>query len=408
VIFHDWLPTGSFKAYDSRDKKICHDGEGKANRMVRPVLRSVNSEVPPETPDVERLPGSNFIMIVDDRKAARSLLVGLARSMEPGLHVESFADPRAALERALEYSPDLIISDYRMPEMDGVELTRRLRSVPHLVDVPIVIVTVVEDRSIRYQALEAGATDFLTRPIDPQECRARCRNLLALRLFRKATADRAQWLEERVLEATFEIRNREKETLLRLAKAGEFRDQETGYHIVRMAKFARLIAEELGLSALECDEIESSAPMHDIGKIGIADTILQKPGPLTPEEMEQMRQHTVIGHQLLAGSPSRYLQTGAIIALGHHERYDGNGYPYGLAGEAIPLQARVVAVADVFDALTSCRPYKKPWPLNQALDYIKSESGGHFDPDCAQAFLRRLDEVIQILESYRDPLNCGL
>jgi two-component system, response regulator RpfG len=376
--------------------------------MVRPVLRAVNTEAPKLPTGPEELLGSNFVMIVDDRKTARSLLMGLARSIEPGLHVESFADPRAALERALVYSPDLIISDYRMPEMDGVELIRRLRAVPRLVDVPIVIVTVVEDRAIRYQALEAGATDFLTRPIDPQECRARCRNLLALRRYQKATADRAQWLEERVMEATLEIRNREKETLLKLAKAGEFRDQETGHHIVRMAKYARLIAEELNLSAQECDEIEASAPMHDIGKIAISDTILHKPGPLTPEETEQMRRHTVIGHQLLAGSPSRYLQTGAIIALGHHERYDGSGYPYGLAGEAIALQARVVAVADVFDALTSCRPYKKPWPLQHALDYIKSESGGHFDPDCAQAFLRRLDEVIQILESYGDPLNCGL
>jgi two-component system response regulator RpfG len=375
--------------------------------MVRPVLRPVNPEAAKAPADPDARPPAGFVMIVDDRKTARSLLMGLARSIEPGLHVESFADPRAALERALVESPDLIISDYRMPQMDGVELIRRLRGVARLAEVPIVIVTVVEDREICYQALEAGATDFLTRPIDPQEFRARCRNLLTLRRYQKATEDRAEWLEERVMEATREIRNREKETLLRLAKAGEFRDQETGDHILRMAKYARLIAEELQLSAQECDEIESSAPMHDIGKIAISDTILLKPGALTHEEMEVMRRHTVIGYQLLAGSPSRYLQTGAIIALGHHERFDGNGYPYGLSGEAIALQARVVAVADVFDALMSCRPYKQPWPLKRALDYIKSESGTQFDPQCAQAFLRRLDEVIQILKSYGDPPNRG-
>lgn len=372
--------------------------------MSQPRLHAVNtgsthdSELPPHEDW-----GTGFVMIVDDRGTARSLLEGLARSIEPGLRVESFAEPQAALDRAAQSTPDLIISDYRMPGMDGVEFTRRLRAMPKLEEVPIVIVTVVEDRQIRYQALESGATDFLTRPIDPQECRARCRNLLTLRRSQKIVSDRAKWLEDQVMQATRDVRIRERETLLRLAKAGEYRDEGTGNHILRMAKYARLIASELKLSAMECDEIESAAPMHDIGKIGIPDQILLKPGPLNEEELSVMRRHAEIGYQILADSPSRYLQMGAVIALGHHEKFDGSGYPNGLSGEAIPLPARMVAVGDVFDALTTVRPYKQAWPMQKALDYLKSEMGGHFDPDCVRAFLVRLDEVAQIMKEYGDP-----
>jgi two-component system response regulator RpfG len=369
--------------------------------MSRPSLHLVNRGAASTCPLPER-ESACFILIVDDRPTARSLLMGLAHSLEPGLHVESFSDPHAALARAIEQTPDLVISDYRMPGMDGIEFIRRLRAVPRLFEIPVVMVTVVEDRQIRYQALESGATDFLTRPIDPQECRARCRNLLALRRSQKNVLDRARWLEDQVMQATLDIRVREKETLLRLAKAGEYRDEETGNHIIRMAKYSRCIAEELRLTAMECDEIESSAPMHDIGKIGIPDQILHKPGPLDAEEMATMRQHTLIGHKMLADSPSRYLQIGAVIALGHHEKFNGAGYPYGLSGEAIPLPARIVAVGDVFDALMTKRPYKEAWPLQKSLEYIKAESGSHFDPDCVHAFLRRLDEVLQIMHQYDD------
>jgi len=189
---------------------------------------------------------------------------------------------------------------------------------------------------------------------------------------------------------------------MKLAKAGEYRDEETGNHIVRMAKYARLIAEELKLTAMECDEIEASAPMHDIGKIGIPDLILLKPGRHTPEEQEIMRRHPLIGHGILTGSPSRYLQMGAVIALGHHEKFDGSGYPQGLAGESIPLPARIVAVADVFDALTSERPYKHAWSFQDALSYIQTESGKHFDPACVRAFELRIDAVATIMRELSD------
>lgn len=353
------------------------------------------------TRDVRQRTGAR-VVIVDDRSTARSLLEGLARTLEPGVIVESYADPQDALLQMQLATPDLIITDYRMPGMDGIEFTRRIRAERRLADVPIIIVTVVEDRQIRYQALENGATDFLTRPIDPQECRARCINLLALRRSQKMVTDRALWLEEQVMQATREVRTRERETLMKLAKAGEYRDQETGNHIIRMSRYSRLIAEELKLTAMECDEIEAAAPMHDIGKIGIPDLILLKPGRHTPEEQKIMRRHPVIGHEILSNSPSRYLQMGAVIALGHHERYDGTGYPQGLTGEDIPLPARIVAVGDVFDALTSKRPYKGAWSFQDALGMIRSESGKHFDPACVRAFELRIDDVAAIMRELGD------
>ena len=372
--------------------------------MIAKPLRIVASAAPSSPERHSRPRGGARVMIVDDRGTARSLLEGLARTLEPDVIVQSYADPFEALAQMQLATPDLIITDYRMPGMDGIEFTRRIRAERRLTDVPVVIVTVVEDRQIRYQALENGATDFLTRPIDPQECRARCLNLLALRRSQKVIADRAMWLEEQVMQATREVRTRERETLMKLAKAGEYRDQETGNHIVRMAKYARLIAEELKLSAMECDEIEAAAPMHDIGKIGIPDVILLKPGRHTPDEQQIMRRHPQLGHEILAGSPSRYLQMGAIIALGHHEKFDGTGYPQGLAGEEIPLPARIVAVADVFDALTSDRPYKRAWSFQDALQFIRSESGRHFDPACVRAFERRIDAVAAIVREFSDDI----
>ncbi len=345
-------------------------------------------------------PGAVFI--VDDRATARNLLVGLANSLEPGLKVESFADPRDALEAAKQAPPDLIITDFRMPSMDGIEFTRQLRANPQLVDVPVVVITVVEDRKVRQQALESGATDFLTRPIDPHECRARCRNLLALRRSQKSLQERAHWLETQVAQATRDIHARERETLIKLAKAGEYRDEHTGNHIYRMAKYSRLIAHELGLPGQECEEIELTAPMHDLGKIGIPDHILLKPGPLSPQEWLIMKKHPEIGHDILVESPSRYLRMGAVIAYHHHERFDGKGYPRQIAGAAIPLPARIVTVADVFDALTSARPYKAAWSFETSVDYLEAQQGGHFDPECVRAFLRRIKEVRQIMHKYTD------
>ena len=342
------------------------------------------------------------VAIIDDQFTSREVLRRLVHTLDEHIEVEAFADPIAALARLAQHTPDLVLTDYKMPQLDGVAFTRRFRDLPGCLDVPLIMVTCIEDREVRYQALESGATDFLTKPIDHHECRARCKNLLTLRRQQQIIKDRARWLEKRVDEATQALRIREHETLMRLAKAGEYRDEETGNHVLRMARYSRLIGEAVGLSPQECSVIETAAPMHDIGKIGVPDHILLKPGKHSSEEFEIMKRHTLIGYEILKESPSKYLQMGAVIALGHHEKFDGSGYPHGLRGESIPLTARIVAVADVFDALTSVRPYKSAWSLHDSIDYIKKLKGAHFDPDCVDAFVRQLDKVIEIHNSLRD------
>jgi two-component system response regulator RpfG len=343
-----------------------------------------------------------YVLVLDDQSTGRKILEEIIHTIDKGLKVASFADPHDALDMVRHQSPDLILTDYRMPGMNGVEFIKRVREVPGCKDVPVVMITVVGERSVRYEALNAGATDFLTRPLDQYECRTRCRNLLTLRKQQSIIQDRAKWLERQVEIATHQVLLRERETLLRLAKAGEYRDEDTGNHILRMAKYSRAIAEYLGLSKADCDEIEYASPMHDIGKIGIPDNILLKPGKLSADEWELMKQHTVIGHGILVDSESRFIQTGSTIALSHHERYDGTGYPYGLIGEEIPLPARIVAVADVYDALRSTRPYKPAWPREDAISYISKQAGKHFDPACVEAFLKQLEHIDEIETSLGD------
>ena len=336
------------------------------------------------------------ILIIDDQLTSRQILQQLVGSIEENTSVEAFANPLQALQWTSRNAVDLILVDYKMPEMNGVEFIQRFRTHPSTSHVPVIMVTSIEDRAIRYEALEAGATDFLMKPVDHHECRARCHNLLTQYQQYKIISDRSRWLERRVSEATSEIRLRERETLLRLARAGEYRDEETGNHVIRMAKYSRVIAEQLGFSKDDADVIEMAAPMHDIGKIGIRDDILLKPGKLTHEEFEIMKRHTIIGYDILKDSPSKFLQMGGIIALSHHEKFDGTGYPYGKKGNEIPIEARIVAVADVYDALVSERPYKNAWSMDAALDYMESHSGKHFDPDALYAFKEQIDTVSKI------------
>ena len=340
------------------------------------------------------------ILIIDDQFTSRKILEELISSLGDEILVKAFADPVKAIEYVQVHEPDLVLADFKMPRMNGVEFTKRFRELYK--DIPLVVITGVEDKQVLYDALDAGATDFLSKPVDHRECRTRCNNLLRLRQQHQIIKGRAKWLESKFTEAVVDVRRREHETLMRLAKAGEYRDEETGNHIIRMAKYSRLIANGLGLGAEECEVIEYAAPMHDIGKIGISDTILLKPGRLTPEEITVMQRHTVIGYEILRDSPSKYLQTGALVALGHHERFDGSGYPHGLARDTIPLPARIVAVADVFDALTSERPYKKAWSIQDALNYLAAEKGKHFDPDCIEAFHAQFDKIISVRQKFLD------
>ncbi|MES9855509.1 MAG: HD domain-containing phosphohydrolase [Sedimenticola sp.] len=342
------------------------------------------------------------VLVIDDQSISRMILEELILSIADDISVESFADPVAALEWANSNSHDLVITDYKMPAMNGVDFTHRHRQISTCSDIPLVFITCIDDKAVRYKALEAGATDFLSKPFDHHECRARCKNLLQIRRQQMFIKDRAQWLEREVQRKTHEMELREKDTLLHLAKAGEYRDQDTGNHVIRMSEYAHLIAKELQLPALQCEIIRLAAPMHDIGKIGIPDHILLKSGKLDSDEWETMQTHCQIGYEILRDSPSYYVRAGAVIALNHHERFDGSGYPKQLKGANIPIEARISTVADVFDALLSERPYKAPWPLDRALEYLEAEKGKHFDPDCIDAFFNNMESVIAIRNRLTD------
>ncbi len=336
------------------------------------------------------------VLIVDDQLIGRRIMTELLHSLDEPLSVHSHQNPEDALQYMQATIPDLIITDYKMPQMDGIQFTKRIRQLTECRDVPVVMVTVCEDRHVRYKALEAGVNDFLVRPLDKYECKVRCQNLLSQRKQQRSTKTQLGWLEQKALNAAQQVRSLEHELLLRLARAGGYRDEITASHVLRMAKYARLIAEGLGLTPAACEEIELAAPMHDIGKIGIPDDILLKPGKLSEGEIKIMREHVHIGYEILKGSSSQYMQLGAIVALNHHEKYDGTGYPAGLQGEQIPVIARIVAVADVFDALTSARPYKDPWSIVDAVAYLQENTGSHFDPVCVAAFIERIDEAEKI------------
>ena len=344
----------------------------------------------------------NTVLIIDDLFSSRLLLAEIVRQIDPKLNMELFDTPSRALEFARNNRVDMVLTDYKLPEFDGVQLVRQIRALPHCVDVPIVVITVVDDRRVRYEALEAGATDFLIKPLDEHETRARCANLLDLRRHKIVLSDQARVLQYQVDKSIAEIHERELETLAKLAKAGEFRDRTTGNHLLRMARYSALVGSRLGLAPETVHVLEVAAPMHDIGKIGIADSILMKKGPLSTDEMTLMKNHPRIGYDILKGSPSKYLSMGAIIALGHHEKYDGSGYPNGLHGEDIPVVARIVAVADVFDALVSERPYKHAWTVDESLAYLLAQKGKHFDPRCVEAFMSAGEGVREIQTQFAD------
>ena len=341
------------------------------------------------------------IVIVDDNRVNVALLTVLARQLtdRPAL---AFTDPVAALDWCLANEPDLLLIDYMMPDLDGLAFIERLRAHPGRAEVPILMVTASHEAEVRYEALNKGAHDFLTKPVDRIEFLARSRNMLALRRSQKALADRAAWLAAEVAKATRRVLEREYDTVFRLSRAAEYRDPETGAHLARMSRYARLIGRNLGLTEEAQETLLHAAPMHDIGKVGIPDHILLKPGRLDAQEMATMREHAAIGHAILRDSPSPLLQMAAVIAHSHHERWDGAGYPQGLAGEAIPLPGRIVAVADVLDALTSRRPYKEPWTFEAARAFLHEQSGAQFDPACVDALERGWDEVLAIHAQFRD------
>lgn len=346
--------------------------------------------------------GQKQVVIVDDQSTGRMILKKIIQQIADDIKVIDFADPREALKWLSNNQANLVVTDYKMPGLNGIEFIKEIRKTTAGEHIPLMMITVVSEKEVRYEALEAGVTAFLTRPIDQIECRTSCKNLLKLHHQHVIIQDRANWLSEQVSIATKQILQREQETILSLARAGEYRDKETGNHVIRMAKYSREIAEELGLTAQDCADLEHAAQMHDIGKIGIPDRVLLKPGKFEKDEWEIMKTHTNIGYRILSGSQSKYMKMGAIIALNHHERFDGQGYPNKLKGLDIPLVARIVSVADVYDALIFARPYKAAWAIQDAVDFLMENSGTQFDPQCVDAFCKRLSQITQIQEQYSD------
>ncbi len=327
------------------------------------------------------------ILLVDDEEANLLLLESIL-SREGYRELEWTSDPREVFGLYRQFRPDLILLDLSMPYLSGYEVLERLSMlIPDGEYLPVLVLTSEVSRDARYQALSLGARDFLTKPLDRVEVLLRIGNLLETRSLHQRLHDQNQALEERVRERTRDLDEAQVEILERLALAAEYRDDDTARHTRRVGEASAAVARALGLGEYEAELIGRAAPLHDVGKIGVPDVILLKPGRLTPDEFERMKAHTTIGAQILGGGSSEVVRLASKIALTHHERWDGSGYPRGLQGEEIPVAGRLVAVVDVFDALTHDRSYKLAWSVEEAICELERQAGRQFDPRVVEAFL---------------------
>lgn len=335
------------------------------------------------------------ICVVEDEGITLNVIVAVLRAVAE-YQVEGFSDPKSAMARCDEVTFDVVLVDYRMGDMNGIDCVRLLRSTREYQHVPIVMLTADHDRELRLAAVSAGATDFLNKPFDPEELRVRVKNLASLRQAQLSLADRARHLDEEIKQATRKLVQREEELIWRLARAIEVRDGNTGEHISRVATVSAILARHLGMDEEFCRILYLASPLHDTGKIGIPDAILNKPGSLTEEERDIIKTHTDIGGRILENGDSELIKVAQEIALTHHEKWDGTGYGRGLAGDDIPISGRIVAVADVLDALCTDRPYKKGWSFEEARSEIHRQSGKHFDPDLVFALETARSEIEEI------------
>jgi putative two-component system response regulator len=357
------------------------------------------------------------IMMVDDEALNIAVVAEFLKA--GGYHdLVSTDDPTQALSLASRERPDAILLDLHMPHLSGFEILKLIRADPALAWVPVLILTSSTDHDQKLLALELGATDFLQKPLHYGELMARLRNILMAKAYQDQWKDYSRTLETAVRKRTAELEASRHEVIHCLARAGEFRDDDTGHHVIRVGRYARIIGQQLGFDESSLDALEQAAKLHDIGKIGVPDSILLKAGSLTAEEFEamqkhsnygkqiiegmhkqdsaQLKQHTELGAKILDAARSPILMLAMKIALTHHERWDGSGYPLGLAGEDIPLEGRITAVADVFDALSTKRAYKPAFPLNKCFSIMGEGRGTHFDPGVLDAFFARRDEIVQI------------
>lgn len=342
------------------------------------------------------------ILMVDDDRAVVELMAAVLG--KAGYRFASAHDGIEGLEKAKEILPDLVILDISMPKMDGLEMCRRLRAEPETQRIPVVMFTGLADRSLRVKGLSAGANDFLTKPVDNTEILVRVGNLLKIKKYQDFLEAHGKILELKVEERTRQLREALLDTVQRLTLAAEYRDEETYVHVKRISYYTAVVVNHLGIPKPEADIMFYASPMHDIGKVGISDTILLKPGPLTPAEFGIMKTHTTIGARILRGSGSPYLRSAEKFAISHHERWDGTGYPMGLKGEDIPIEGRILGIIDQYDALRSRRPYKPPFDHEEAVRILtvgnEKSSPSHFDPKILQIFKECAGEFQDIFDAH--------
>lgn len=347
------------------------------------------------------------VLVVDDQERNLRLMEAMLIPLE--YNVILAHNGKEALEKVREDAPDVILLDIMMPKMDGFEVAKRLKEKEETGIIPIVMVTALKEVEDRVKALEVGADDFLTKPVDKTELKARIKSLLKVKAYNDHMRDYQKELEAEVAKRTEQLaRAFEKikvaslDTIYRLSRAAEYKDEDTGQHIKRMSNYAAAVGRKIGLNERTVESILFAAPMHDIGKIGIPDRILLKPGKLNKDESEIMKQHTTIGGKILEGSDPGFTKLAEVIALTHHEKWDGSGYPEGFKGSKTPMAGRITAIADVFDALTSKRPYKEPFSSKKSFEIIKGGRGSHFDPEVVDAFLSIESEILAIKDKYRE------
>lgn len=362
-----------------------------------------------ETPSLSE--AHRRVLVVDDDAEFRFLHSELLRTF--GYHVDVASDGVEALA-LISPHVDLVVMDAAMPNMDGFEVARLVRGDPLVADIPIVMVTGLAGKEDRLRAFDLGINDFINKPVDPNELRLRARWLVSLKVAQDEIKAHGRKLEETVEVRTRELREALREvqearlktheahmdTIHRLTLAGEYKDRDTANHVERIGRFSQVVARWMKLPRDMVETILHAAPMHDVGKLGVPDRILLKPGKLDEEEWKIMRAHTTFGAQILADSTSDVIQMGERIALRHHERWDGKGYPEGMAGEEIPLEARICTVVDVFDALTVDRPYRKAVPVEEVIEMMKAERGSHFDPEVLDTFLDAREEIEAVRAEY--------
>ena len=347
-------------------------------------------------------PSDAKILMVDDDPSVVELMAAVLQ--KHGFRFASARDGVEGLEKAREFLPDLVILDISMPRMDGLEMCRQLRAEPALQRIPVVMFTALSDRAMRIKGLTAGANDFLTKPVDNTEILVRVGNLLKVKKYQDFLEAHSKILEMKVEERTRQLREALIDTVQRLTLAAEYRDEDTYVHVKRISYYTAVIVKRLGIPQPEADIMFYSSPMHDIGKVGISDTILLKPGPLTAAEYEIMKTHTTIGARILRGSGSPFLRSAEKFAISHHERWDGTGYPLGLKGEDIPIEGRILGIIDQYDALRSRRPYKPPLAHEEAVKILTvgndKSSPSHFDPKVLEIFKSCSAEFQDIFDAH--------